>query len=148
MVSDVDRLAADLLSSEIAHGVQQDFWRLEGRDGMRVYVRLFASDGTPYLMELECTGYGDEPIAGRFVNDKHECVGGAWPRGNGTFLQWVKFDPPHLFICWTEDRLGIAQHQEWRALQAWKKHPNQMYAYLDFVRKLLHVPSFGYSPKA
>jgi hypothetical protein len=148
MVLDADRLVADLLAPEIAHGVQQDFWRIESRDGMRIYVRLFASDGAPYLMELECTGYGDEPIAGRFVNDKFECVASAWPRGGGAFVQWVKFDPGNLFICWTEDRLGIAHHQEWRALQAWKKHSNQLYAYLDFVRKLLHVPSFGYCPKA
>ena len=52
MALDVDRLAADLLSPEIEHGVQQDFWRLEGRDGTRVYVRLVASDGAPYLLEL------------------------------------------------------------------------------------------------
>jgi hypothetical protein len=83
MVSDVDSLVADLLAPEIAHGIQQDFWRIEGQDGTRVYVRLFASDGMPYLLELECTGYGDEPIAGRFVNDKHECVDSAWPRGEG-----------------------------------------------------------------
>jgi hypothetical protein len=100
-----------------------------------------------YLLELDCSGYGDEPIAGRFVNDQHECVGSAWPRGNGTFVQWVKPDPPNLFVCWTEDRLGITHHQEWRALQAWKRHPNQIYGYLDFIRKLLHVPSFGYSAK-
>lgn len=144
----VERLADDLSAPEILHGVEQGFWKLEGQDDHRVYVRLFASDGMPYLIELDCAGYGEEPIAGRFVNDQHECVGGAWPRGNGMFVQWVKPDPPNLFICWSEDRLGITHHQEWRALKAWKKHSNQIYAYLDFIRKLLHVRSFGYSPKS
>ena len=147
MAPGIDHLAADLVSPEIHHGVEQGFWQIESQDGNRVYVRLFALDGAPYLMELDCSGYGDEPIAGRFVNDQHECVGSAWPRGNGIFVQWVKQDPPNLFICWTEDRLGITHHQDWRALQAWKRHPNQIYAYLDFIRKLLHVPSFGYSAK-
>jgi|ERR1700722_2752770 len=145
MASAIELLTSHLGSAEIQHGVQQEFWRLEEQVEMRVYVRMTACDGATYLLELECTGYGDEPIAGRFVSEKHECVSSAWPRGDGAFSQWVKFDAPHLFICWPEDRLGIGHHGDWRGLQAWKRHSNQIYGYLDFVRKLLNVPSFGYS---
>ncbi len=139
-----DRLTNDLSAREILHGTEQGFWRIDSRDGSTVYARFFAPDNRAYLMQLDCSGYGEEPIGGRFVDEGRRCVPAAWPRGNVTFAGWVKFDPPHLFICWPEDRLALAHHPDWRGVQAWKNHPNQIYAYLDFVRRLLCVPSNGY----
>jgi len=149
MAIPVERLLRDLDSPEIRHGVDQGFWQIERREDLRVYVRVFAPDEQVYLVEFDCNGYGDEPIAGRFVDpENHRCLAAAWHQGDGVFTQWVKYDPAHLFLCWDQDRLGIEHHPDWRSRRAWAKSGNPIYAYLEFLRKLLHVPSNGYSRKA
>src|SRR5437667_5912171 len=76
-------LEADLRSADFLHGIEQGFWTFVDRAGARVYMRLYAADGRSYLLELECTHYGDEPLLGRFVTeDSRQCVAAAWPRGN------------------------------------------------------------------
>ena|SRR5208282_6547085 len=144
-----DPLAADLASIEVQHGAVQGFWRIESRSGEQVFVVLTAPDARTYTMELDCSGYGLEPIAGRFVDPKSRTSdASAWPRGDPRLAQWLKWEPAHLFICWDQDRAGVAHHPEWRARRAWARTKNQFYAYLDFIRQLLHVPERGYSRTA
>ena len=138
-------LTIDLESARFRHGVEQRFWEFVARSGSLVYLRLFAPDDRTFLLELECSGYGMEPMRGRFVTeDFHQCVAAAWPRGNATFQQWVKFDPNNLFVCWEQDRVGIEHHTAWKGREAWKKSGNPLTAYLDFMRQLLHNPAKGY----
>lgn len=149
MVDAIERLIADLEAEEFQHGVHQRFWKVVERSGTLIYLCLYAPDSREYLMELECSSYGEEPILGRFVDPttKH-CVSSAWPRGDSTFAGWVKFEGTDLFICWPQDRGGIQRHPEWRQFTAWKNHHNQIFAYLDFIRTLLHVRARGYQRKA
>lgn len=145
MVETLSSLTTDLKSVEFQHGVDQRFWRLVDRSDHLVYVELFAPDNRPYMLELDCRNYGDDAIAGRFVDPStRKCVQTAWPTGNQTFLQWVKFNGG-FFICWDQDRNAISRHPHWKNQQEWKKVPNQIVAYLDFIRRLLHLPSRGYA---
>jgi len=138
-------LEADLRSADFLHGIEQGFWTFVDRAGARVYMRLYAADGRSYLLELECTRYGDEALLGSFVTeDSHQCVAAAWPRGNGVFQQWIKPDPGNLFICWDQDRAGIGHHGNWRSNEAWKKTGNPLVSYLDFMRQLLNNLMRGY----
>ena len=141
-----ERLIADLESAEFKHGVRQGFWKKVEQEGSLLYVRVLAADDRAYLAQLDCTGYGEDPIACRFVDPAtRQCVATAWPQGNGTFGQWIKFQDGNLFICWDQDRLGIGHHQEWRGKRAWTRSHNQLVAYLDFLRQMLHVPARGYT---
>jgi hypothetical protein len=145
MGTPAELLSGDLGSFEVRHGVVQGFWQIERRDGERIYVILSAPDEQAFTVELDCTGYGEEPIAGRFVDpSSHQCVSSAWPRGDNVLAQWLKWDPANLFVCWDQDRLGVEHHPEWRIRRAWKKNKNQIYTYLEFLRKLFHLPSNGY----
>lgn len=139
------KLQVDLQSAEFQHGVQQQFWELIEIQGCFVFIKIFALDETSYILELDCSGYGNEPLRGRFVDPiSKACVASAWPNGNNQFTGWVKFHPGELFICWDQDREGIARHSDWKTRKAWTKNPNQVWAYLDFIRKLLHYPAYGY----
>jgi len=143
------KLKADLESAEFQVGVQQEFWRLRQRSDYVVYVELLAPDRKVYLAELDCNGYGAEPIACRFVTpDRHECKKEAWPQGNSTFCGWIKSDPPIFFICWQKDRLALGHHPDWRSMQAWKRDQNQIVAYLCFLQELLWIPERGYTRSA
>lgn len=145
MVVTLDKLAGDLESAEFQHGCDQGFWELVHRDGMSVFVRLNAPDGRHYLLKLDCSGYGDEPIAGQFVDNDRRCVNSAWPKGNSTFEQWVKFKDANPFICWPQDRIAIdVHHRDWRAAKSWTTKKNQLVAYINFLRELLHYPARGY----
>lgn len=143
-----EQLQEDLLSAEIAHGGVQQFWRFVDRADDLLFFELTAIDGAKYMIRLDCTGYGDEPIDGKFVEpSSRACVARAWPNGNSTFEQWVKFKDPHLFICWDQDRTGIARHPDWRPRKAWTKETNPLFHYLDFMRALLHLQNRGYLPR-
>jgi len=139
------KLEQDLASAEFAHGVHQRFWELVEHTDAILFIRMYAADGSSYLLSLNAASYGGEPLEGRFVDfESRQVVASAWPQGNSVFEQWVKFKND-FFICWQEDRAGIRQHPEWRALEEWKK-PNQLVSYLNFVRRLLHLKSRGYLP--
>jgi len=139
-----EKLIADLESDAFRHGVQQGFWELVLHEGTVVLVRLFAPDQRPYLIQLNCAEYGDEPIAGQFVNEVGQCVADAWPQGDTTFSQWIKHQPGNLFICWDQDRIAIDQHHiDWKVRKAWAKK-NQLVSYLNFLSQMLHLPSRGY----
>ena len=144
-MADLMTLISDLKSAEFQHGVSQRFWELLERVDWLVYVHLYAPDDRSYTVELDCSKYGDEPIRARFIDAKtRECRVEAWPRGNGKFAGWIKFEGTELFVCWDQDRAGIQHHGEWRQKEAWKKKGNQLVAYLDFLRRLLHVEAMGY----
>lgn len=141
----VDKLDQDLASDAFAHGVRQGFWEFVERTEAKVFIRMFATDGRSYLLGLAYDSYGEEPLEGLFVNaETRQVVALAWPQGNQTFEQWVKFNGEDHFICWQEDRGGIRRHPDWKALKAWQK-PNQLVSYLDFIRQLLHLKSRGYT---
>lgn len=140
-----DRLSEDLASLEFQRGFEQQFWQLESRNDHLVFVWLIAADERRFLAVLDCTSYGDEPILGRFIDpETRQCSSSAWPVGNAQFEQWIKFKGTPLFICWDQDREGLNHHGDWRARQSWKRNPNQLVAYLDFLRQMLHLPSRGY----
>jgi hypothetical protein len=143
-------LSEDINSAEFQHGVTQGFWELvlQERDKDLLYVRLHAPDERNYMVRLQCDMYGTQPIDGRFVDPVNLlCVASAWPQGNSMFEQWIKFKEGNgnLFICWDQDRGGIAQHPDWHARSAWKKSSNQLISYLDFLRQLLWLPARGYT---
>ncbi len=144
-----EMLKRDLESPEFRHGVQQEFWRLADQTGDFVYIELIAPDSHVFTAEFDCSSYDTEPIRCRFVErDTHVCTEKAWPTGDGTFAGWVKWSAPHFFICWHEDRQGIANHPEWRPLQAWGKDANKIVSYLMFLQSLLHVPQNGYQRRS
>lgn len=145
---DNDRLARDLSSPEFAAYAAQGFWKLVKREGHIVYVLMYAPDERTFLARLDCSDYRTEPIAGGFVDPEDLAEkAAAWPDGNSCFEQWIKFKGSPWFICWDQDRRGISHHGEWKARKAWQKKPNQIVAYLDFLRQMLHVPAFGYNRK-
>lgn len=143
-------VAADVMSAAFQHGINQGFWKLIEQIDNRVYINICARDQTWFLLELECTDYGKQAILGRFVDvNNRECIASAWPRGNGLFEGWIKFNPGNLFICWDQDRKGIEHHYgEWFARQAWKKGKNQIIAYIEHIHHLLWLPKYGYEGKA
>jgi hypothetical protein len=139
----VNKLDQDLASEEFANGERQRFWEFIERTDSKVFIRMYAADGRSYVLALDCTSYGDEPLEGLFVDpETRQVLPSAWPQGDSTFEQWVKFKNDH-FICWREDRRGLQQHPNWRPLKAWQK-PNQLVSYLNFIRQLLHLKSRGY----
>lgn len=144
-------LATDLTSPEYLDGVEAGFWGAAERDGDVVYVPLHAPDGRIYTAQLDCSNYWDQPIRCLFVDPATKTVDMSfWPRGNQVFEGWVKFNtaPPNKpFICWDQDRGGIdvGNHTPWLAWKKWQSDKNQIVAYLNFLRKLLHVESNGYS---
>lgn len=143
-----DALDEDLKSEEFRRGAERGFWRLVERVGVRVYIELFAWNGDAYVLELTCDSYREQPCLGRFVDrDTRGCVSDAWPRGDGIFGGWFKWDPAHLFICWPGDRGGITHHPEWRAKQYWKETSNPLFQYLEFVRQCLSIRGRGYLPR-
>lgn len=146
MESEPDRLARDIDSPEFLHGAEQGFWEFDTRDKNFVYVRLNAPDGRVFMARLDCASYWEEPICCEFVDPEDRTPKqSAWPNGNQHFEQWIKFrNAPH-FICWDQDRAGIARHPEWKAHKAWQKRPNQIVAYLDFLRQTLYLPIRGYT---
>ena len=140
-----DKLDSDLASPEFKHGVEQLFWEFVDRTGDVVYIRLIAPDESVYLGQFNCVKYGQEPIECKFVDPvTRQCIESAWPRGNTTFEQWIKFKSPHLFICWDQDAAGLKHHADWRDRKAWTKTQNQIVAYLNFLREILNVPMRGY----
>lgn len=144
-MADILTLISDLESAEFQHGASQNFWDFLERVDWLVYVRLYASDDRSFTIELDCSNYCEDPIRGRFVDPvTRQCRAEFWPRGNGMFSGWIKFEGSELFICWDQDRAGIQHHGEWRRQEAWKKQKNQIVAYLDFLRRLLHVEAMGY----
>jgi hypothetical protein len=146
MADESDRLAKDLASPEFAAYVDQGFWEPVERDKDILYVLLHAPDGRSFLAKLDCGGYRDEPISGTFVDAKtRELTPAAWPDGNTHFEQWIKFKGSPWFICWDQDRQGIQHHADWKIRKSWQKKPNQVVAYLDFIREMLHVPARGYN---
>lgn len=145
MAAEPDRLGRDLASAEFAGYVRQGFWDLVERDQDTAYVLLHAPDSRSFLARLECSRYWDEPILGCFVDAKDRVPNSsAWPDGNASFEQWIKFKSTPGFVCWDQDRQGVQHHPEWRARKAWQKNPNQIVAYLDFLRQMLHLPARGY----
>ncbi|HEY6329642.1 MAG TPA: hypothetical protein VI756_09895 [Blastocatellia bacterium] len=140
-------LRQDLASADYIHGVEQGFWRIVDQLGSVLYFELFAPDGMVYVLELGCAFYGIDALQGRFVDrPRGVCVCSAWPRGNATFNQWIKFADVEPFICWDQDRVGIQHHQQdWANRKAWQKSKNQLVTYLDFLRALLHVEAKGYA---
>lgn len=144
-----DLLERDLASQAFRQGVDQHFWRLADREGLTLHLYVYAPDDREYLLRLECSDYGAEPIEGLFVDDeKRACVEAAWPQGDGPFSQWVKFTGSELFICWDQDRRGVHHHGNWRPQKRWTQSQNQLVAYLNFVSRLLHVPANGYRRKS
>ena len=143
-------LTADLVSPEFQYGVEEGFWGPPERHGDTVYVTLYAPDGSSFMAQLDCSGYWEQPIRCLFVNPDTKRVDMAfWPKGNQVFEQWVKFRtlPPNKpFICWDQDRGGIdiGNHAPWLALKKWQSEKNQIVAYLNFLRKLLHLEGNGY----
>src|SRR5262245_39962363 len=92
-----DALALDLASAEFQRGVERGFWRLVERVGIRVYIECFAWSGEPYVLELTCDQYRQEPCLGKFVDPKTRLrKAEAWPRGNETFNGWFKWNPNEL----------------------------------------------------
>ena len=141
-----DQLQLDLESKEFQHGVEQCFWALLERKDHLVYMTFQARDGTIYVMQLECTGYGKQAIGGKFIDPRtRACVSNAWPQGNGTFGGWVKWDANNLFICWPGDRFGIEHHQEWTVQRLWDRSPNPIVSYATFIRRLLWNRAWGYT---
>ncbi|MBI3477352.1 MAG: hypothetical protein HY010_16590 [Acidobacteria bacterium] len=146
MAANTDKLESDLASPEFCHGVDQLFWELVDASGIIVYIRLFAPDDRSYLARFTCESYAEEPIDCKFVDSvTRQCVETAWPQGNATFEQWIKFKDPHLFVCWEQDAGGIKQHPDWRDRKAWMKTRNPIVAYLNFLRELLNLPTRGYT---
>lgn len=141
-----DRLGQDLESDLFRKGVEQGFWELVEREQDTLYVLLHAPDGRDFLLKLDCSGYWEEPIGGVFVDSGNRQVKSeAWPDGNPTFEQWIKFRGTPFFICWDQDRFGLSHHPDWRGRKAWQKKPNQLWAYLDFLRQMLFLPGRGYN---
>jgi hypothetical protein len=140
-----DWLERDLTSPEFLHGVEQGFWQLVQRDNNFVFVLLLAPDRRSFLARLDCSQYWDEPIRCVFVDKQtHAETQQAWPDGNTQFEQWIKFrNQPH-FVCWDQDRGGIEHHPDRKGLKAWQKNPNQLVAYLNFLRQMLYLPDRGY----
>ena len=140
-----DKLKVDLNSPEFQHGVDQLFWKLVDVVGNQVYVCLLAPDDRCYLARFTCEKYGEEPVDCKFVDPTtRECVEAAWPRGNGTFEQWIKFKHPNLFVCWEQDATGLVHHPEWKVRKAWARTKNPIVAYLNFLRERLNLPMWGY----
>jgi hypothetical protein len=143
-------LAADLVSSEFRHGIEQEFWGAPERDGDLVYIPLHAPDGKTFLAQFDCSYYWEQPIRCLFVDPATKKVDMAfWPKGNTYFEQWIKFNtaPPNRpFICWTQDRGGIdiGGHADWQHLKKWQSENNQIVGYLNFLRKMFHIESNGY----
>jgi hypothetical protein len=148
MDTGTDRLGNDLASPEFLHGVDQGFWEFVSREGDQVFILIHAPDGRNFLARMDCDHYWEEAIGCLFVDGAtRQVVAAAWPDGNGTFGQWVKFQATPHFICWPQDRYGIERHQEWKNLRAWQKRPNQIVGYLEFLHRLLYLPASGYSRK-
>jgi len=146
MGAEADRLGSDLASPEFAHGVEQGFWELVSREQDVVSILLHAPDGRDFLARMECSDYWTGPIGCQFVDPSDGQVkAAAWPDGNGDFAQWVKFSGPPHFICWHQDRFAFQHHQEWKVLKEWQGKPSQIVAYLDFLRRMLHIPARGYN---
>jgi hypothetical protein len=144
-----DRLAADLASAAFQNGVHQELWELVARSGDALDVRIAAPDSAWYLLLLDCTNYWEQAILGQFIDPQtRQCVASAWPQGDGTFQQWIKFSPGNLFICWDQDRTGISKHSEWTFKKAWQRRTNQVVSYLEFVHTLLWLPKYGYSRRS
>lgn len=133
-----DQLQKDIDSEEFKHGVEQHFWSLLDRSGDILHVKFFPRTGDPYLMRLDCDGYGNQAIGGKFVDPvTRVCVSSAWPSGKPPFDGWVKWDPGSLFICWPGDRYGIQRHSDWAAQKLWVRSKNQLVDYLKFIQGLL-----------
>jgi|CXWL01.1.fsa_nt_gi hypothetical protein len=140
-----DQLQHDLESEEFQHGVEQRFWALLERKDHLVYMNFQTRNGTTYVMQLDCTDYGNQAIGGKFIDPQtRACVSNAWPKGDGTFGGWVKWDASNLFICWPGDRFGIAHHQEWASQRLWDRPPNPIVSYATFIRGLLWTRARGY----
>lgn len=144
-----DPLQNDIKCKEFTHGIEQGFWALLECTQDTVYVQFNARDGQPYVMRLDCDRYGHQAIGGRFVDPStRQCITSAWPAGTSVFGGWVKWDPQHLFICWPGDRYGLRHHPDWTSLQVWRRPPNPMVIYANFIRRLLWDRSMGYTGKA
>jgi len=144
-----DQLQKDLESGEFRHGVEQRFWSLLDRAGDVLHVKFFPRTGEPFVMRLDCDGYKNQAIGGKFVDpDTRACVSSAWPSGKPPFDGWVKWAPGNLFICWPGDRYGIQHHPDWASLQLWKRSKNQLVDYLEFIRWLLWNRGSGYTGRA
>lgn len=149
-MADLDK---DLSSAEFMVGVEQEFWSIPERSGHLVYVTLFAPDGRSFMAQLDCSSYWEQPIRCLFVNPATKTVDlNFWPHGNQQFEQWIKFrpSPNPPFICWPQDRgaIEIGRHFDWQPEKQWQRQENQIVAYLNFLRKMLHVPANGYLRKS
>ena len=144
-----DQLQKDLESEEFRHGVEQRFWSLLDRSGDVLYVKFFPRAGDPYVMRLDCDEYGNRAIGGKFVDPAtRTCISSAWPCGGPPFSGWIKWEPSNLFICWPGDRYGIQHHPDWASQQVWKRPPNQLIGYLNFIQWLLCNRGSGYTGRA
>lgn len=145
------RLQTDLESDAFAHGVDQGFWQLADYQHPSLYVWMIARDNRRFLLRCECSDYGEAALLGVFVDPKsRQCAADAWPQGDQTFAQWVKFSQPDgkRFICTDIDRGGLAHHPDWTGRNAWKKYSNQLVGYLEFLSRLLRRPERGYEIQA
>jgi hypothetical protein len=143
----MDKLGTDLASPEYLHGIEQAFWGQPDRDGNTLYISVHAPDGRTFLGQFDCSNYGTQPIRCLFVNPATRQVDlKFWPDGNAEFEKWIKFKAARPFICWPQDRgaIDIGNHTEWQSLREWQKEDNQIVAYLDFLRQMLHVRARGY----
>ncbi len=145
-------LASDLESPEFLHGVVNGLWALCEQHGDELLMTVTARDGVQWAIRLNCAGYWEDAILGRFVDRTTGLdTKDAWPRGSGAFEQWVKFNAAdnERFICSDIDRGGLTHHPDWRGRRAWQVKPNQLVSYLDFVSRLLRLPDRGYqAPEA
>lgn len=143
----MDKLATDLVSPEYLHGVEQRFWGQPDRHGDAVYIPVHGPDGRIFLGQFDCSGYGEHPIRCLFVNpDTRQVDLKFWPDGDAEFERWVKFKAARPFICWPQDRgaIDIGGHRDWQSSKEWQKEQNQIVAYLNFLRTMLHVRARGY----
>lgn len=145
-MGEASKLDNDLASPEFLEGVEQEFWSLPERTGDLVYITLFAPDGRSFMARFDCSSYWTEPIECLFVDPRSRMVDSRfWPDGDQTYEGWIKFRSDPGFICWDQDRGGIAHHPDWKALKAWQKESNPIVSYLTFLRRLLHLKPNGYN---
>jgi hypothetical protein len=146
-------LGSDLDSVAFKDGVEQGFWGTAYIEGDVVFVPLYAPDERTFLARLDCAGYGAQAIQCLFVDpNTKRCDLCFWPDGNQVFEGYVKFryTAGTPFVCWPQDRgaFDIGNHADWRGERQWAKEANQVVAYLNFLRRLLHVPAYGYHRKS
>ena len=143
-------LRDDLAKPAFVLGQLDGKWRLKEVCWPFIYVYVFASDGSDWLLRLNCVGYPQTPPTGGPWEIESDAVlpFDQWPKGKGGRLSAV-FRPDWkggtaLYLpC---DRLSIVGHDNWRTetpSKIWRpKHGVSQY--LELVHDLLH--SQDYTP--